>query len=463
MINNGRYVPTLMSKSFKLAKKFVEIGDLMKTLSSLSKDELETVDKLQIELAGTILKPKLKDIAKEWINCNLGYWTNTVLKGLDEGKKVVYFYFTHSPEIYFAMDLIPICAEYQPALAAAIWKDGAEDGIDRIEAEGLPSHLCSTQKGTMGWLIKNKVPKPDVIVKPVGICDPSNMAYQWMAEYTGAEFIPIDTPYSLSDNAFEYYLKNFKDMIKRLEQVSGNELDPDRLRKVVERSNKAYEYFLENIELRRAIPCPDPSLSHLLSAGTMLTSMGLPEAISYFKTCRDVAKENVKKGVGVLKEGKKEIRTLWTNVALLFSFTFYDWIEEELGAIHLFDILDWFFTKSIDTSSKESMIRGLAERSFNWPMHRQSMAFAEDWINDYVRLAKEYNADCCIFGGHMACKHSWGLNKLLSDSLKKEVGIPSLQFDMDLADKRFTSIADIKNKMTEFIQTVRKRKELRGK
>jgi benzoyl-CoA reductase/2-hydroxyglutaryl-CoA dehydratase subunit BcrC/BadD/HgdB len=462
MKENGKEVAYLMSESFRLAQKFVEVGNLMQTLSSLSKEELALVDTLQIELAGTINKPKLKDIAKEWIKCNYDYWTNTVLKGLEEGKKVVYYYFTHSPEIYLAMDLVPICAEYQPALASAIWKDGAEDGIDRIEAEGLPNHLCSAQKGTMGWLLLNKVPKPDVIVKPVGICDPSNMAYQWMAEYTGAKFIPVDTPYALSDKAFEYYFKEFKKMVETLEEVSGHELDEDRLREVVECSNEAYEYFLENIELRRAVPCPDPSLSHLLSAGTMLTSVGTPNAISYFKKCRDVAKENAKNGVGVLPEGKTEIRTLWTNVALLFSFTFYDWIEDELGATHLFDCLDWFFTKPIDTSSKDSMIRGIAKRSFNWPMHRQSMAFAEDWINDYIWLAKEYKADCCVFGGHMACKHSWGLNKILSDALKKEVGIPTLQFDMDLADKRFTSIADIKSKMTEFIDTVRKRKELRG-
>ncbi|MGQ9720745.1 MAG: 2-hydroxyacyl-CoA dehydratase subunit D [Candidatus Jordarchaeum sp.] len=459
MLENGKEHAKLMSLTFSIAGKFIDSVDLTQALATLTPEEQAVLGTLQIALAEVIPKPKLKDIAREWIKCNYIYWKDTVLGGLEEGKKVVYFYFTHSPEIYFAMDLIPICAEYQPALASAVWANGAEEGIDRIEAEGLPSHLCSTQKGTMGWLLMNKVPKPDVIVKPVGICDPSNMAYQWMADKTGAEFIPIDTPYSLSAEAFEYYLKEFKNMVAKLEEVTGQKLDPERLREVVECGNKAYEYFLENLELRKAVPCPDPSLSHLLSAGTMLTSVGRPEAIDYFKMCRDVAKRNVEKGVGVLPEGVQEIRTLWTNVPILFDFPFYDWIEEDLGAVHLFDCLDWFFTEPIDTSSTESMIRGLAERSFNWPMHRQSMAYADDWIDDFVWLAKEYKADCCIFGGHMACKHSWGLNKLLSDTLKKEVGIPSLRFDMDLADKRFTSIADIKAKMTEFIKTVRETKK----
>jgi len=456
---NGREVAERMALTFSIAKKFAGSDDPARVLGELSPEEQGVLGGLQVALADVITKPKLREITREWINCNLIYWSETVLKGLEEGRKVVYFYFTHSPEIYFAMDLIPICAEYQPALASAVWANGAEEGIDRIEAEGLPSHLCSTQKGTMGWLLMNKVPKPDIIVKPVGICDPSNMAYQWMAEKTGAEFIPIDTPYSLDAESFEYYLKGFKRMVAKLEEVTGQKLDPEKLREVVECSNEAYEYFLETLELRKAVPCPDPSLSHILAAGTMLTSVGRPEAIAYFKACRDVAKRNMERGKGVIPEDKEEIRTLWTNVPILFDFPFYDWIEEELGAVHLFDCLDWFFTEPIDTSSTESMIRGLAERSFNWPMHRQSMAFADDWIDDFVWLAKEYRADCAIFGGHMACKHSWGLNKLLSDALKKEVGIPSLRFDMDLADKRFTSIADIKAKMTEFIQTVRETKK----
>jgi benzoyl-CoA reductase/2-hydroxyglutaryl-CoA dehydratase subunit BcrC/BadD/HgdB len=458
MKGNGKEHARLMSLTFSIANKFIDAKDLTQALATLTPEEQSSLGILQIALAEVIPKPKLKDIVREWIKCNYEYWHNVVLKGLEEGKKVVYFYFTHSPEIYYAMDLIPICAEYQPALASAVWTNGAEDGIDRIEAEGLPSHLCSAQKGTMGWLLMNKVPKPDIIVKPVGVCDPSNMAYQWMAEKTGAEFIVMDTPYSLDSHAFEYYLNEYKKMIARLEEVSGQKLDPERLREVVECSNQAYEYFLENMELRKAVPCPDPSLSHLLSAGTMLTSLGRPEAIDYFKACRDTAKKNVEKGVGVIPEGMEEIRTLWIYVPILFDFPFFDWIEEELGAIHLFDCLDWFFTQPIDTSSTDSIIRGLAERSFNWPMHRQSMGFADDWISDFVWLAKEYRADCAIFAGHAACKHSWGINKLLSDALKKEVGIPSLRFEMDLADKRVTSIVDIKAKFAEFIKNVRERK-----
>jgi benzoyl-CoA reductase/2-hydroxyglutaryl-CoA dehydratase subunit BcrC/BadD/HgdB len=446
-----------MALAYKIQEKFLESNNLEKTLGSLSEEEMSVLRMLQIGLAN-FARPKHREIAKQWVKCNYNYWNNIVVKGLEEGKKVVYFFFTHSPEIYYAMDLIPICVEYQSVAAALTWINGGEQAIDRIEAEGFPSHLCSTQKATMGYLLLGKVPKPDIIVKPVGACDASNMAYQWIAERTDAKFIPIDVPYSMDSRSFEYYAKEFKKMVERLEKVTGQKLDPERLREVVECSNQAYEYFLEVLELRKAVPCPDPSFSHIAAAGVMLIGMGQPEGISFFKVCRDLAKRNVDSGVGVIPEGMEEIRTLWTNVPVLFDFSFYGWLEEELGAVHLFDALDWFFTQPIETSSPDSIIRGLAERSFNWPMHRQGLGYADTWIDDFVWLAKEYKADCAIFGGHMACKHSWALNKLLSDALKKEAGIPSLRFDMDIADKRFASIADIKAKLTEFIKTVRESK-----
>ncbi|MEM3563869.1 MAG: 2-hydroxyacyl-CoA dehydratase family protein [Candidatus Jordarchaeaceae archaeon] len=457
MDESGAEFARNMALAYKIQEKFLESTNLEKALGSLSEEEKSILGMLQIGLAN-FAKPKHREIAKQWVKCNYHYWNDVVLKGLEEGKKVVYFFFTHSPEIYYSLDLIPICVEFQSVAAALTWINGGERGIDRIEAEGFPSHLCSTQKVTMGYLLLGKVPKPDIIVKPVGACDASNMAYQWIAERTGAKFIPIDVPYSMDPRSFEYYAKEFKKMAERLEKVTGQKLDKERLTQVVECSNEAYEYFLEVLELRKAVPCPDPSFSHIAAAGIMLISIGRPEGISFFKVCRDLAKRNVDKGIGVIPEGMEEIRTLWTNVPILFDFSFYGWLEEELGAVHLFDALDWFFTQPIDTSSTDSIIRGLAERSFNWPMHRQGLGYADTWIDDFVWLAKEYKADCAIFGGHMACKHSWALNKLLSDALKKEAGIPTLRFDMDIADKRFTSIADIKAKVTDFIKNVREYK-----
>ena len=46
------------------------------------------------------------------------------------------------------------------------------------------------------------------------------------------------------------------------------------------------------------------------------------------------------------------------------------------------------------------------------------------------------------------------LNKLLSDRVRDEVGAPTLRFEMDMLDKRFTPPAELRRIMTEFFTTL---------
>ena len=89
----------------------------------------------------------------------------------------------------------PICYEVLCGLTSALYIDGAEDGIDRIEAEGYPDHLCSTQKGTAGYLLLEVVPKPDFLVKSATPCDSSNKLYEWTSVKFDVPLIMLETPY----------------------------------------------------------------------------------------------------------------------------------------------------------------------------------------------------------------------------------------------------------------------------
>jgi hypothetical protein len=107
----------------------------------------------------------------------------------------------------------------------------------------------------------------------------------------------------------------------------------------------------------------------------------------------------------------------------------------------------------IDTSSVDTMIEGLAWRVMNMPMGRQTMGFSDMWINDFETVVKGHKADALILGGHMACKHFWALNKLMSDKIKEKTGIPCLRFEMDMFDKRFTPPAELRRIVGEFVET----------
>ena len=126
--------------------------------------------------------------------------------------------------------------------------------------------------------------------------------------------------------------------------------------------------------------------------------------------------------------------------------------RHRLLALSCFD-----FNPIIDTTSVDSMLRGLAEEMFNLPMTRQlkgSWNMPANWLFDILYYAKTYQADCCVFSGHLACKQAWGVYRLIADEVKKQLGIPSLRLEGDGWDARITPMSTIKEQLKEFFATL---------
>jgi benzoyl-CoA reductase/2-hydroxyglutaryl-CoA dehydratase subunit BcrC/BadD/HgdB len=419
----------------------------------LPENMLENFDMIQPDLVDTIIKEKNRPAASAFVN-NLKDYVDFLLKELDAGKPLAYNYFAISVEICMAMGITPLCYEFICGLTAALYVNGCEEGIDRIEAEGYPDHLCSTQKGTAGFLLMGVIPKPDVLIKPMTPCDASNMLYGWTSQKLGIPLIPIETPYYRDERSLKYLVDDIKRMIERLEKLTGNTLDEDKLREYVGYGNQTVDYFIKTQELKRITPCPDTGW-HRPADTCFLTNIGTPMSAAYFKELYESVKAKADKGEGVIPEGKTEKRFVWGYTWEAYDLPFFDWLEEEHGVTYMADCLTYFDPDVglIDTSNADSMIEGIAWRVMNMPMGRQSMGFSDTWINDFETVVRSHKADALILGGHMACKHFWALNKLMSDKIKEKTGIPTLRFEMDMFDKRFTPPAELKRIVGEFVTT----------
>jgi hypothetical protein len=179
-------------------------------------------------------------------------------------------------------------------------------------------------------------------------------------------------------------------------------------------------------------------------------------ASRYFKELYEDVKERADQGRGVIPEGKRERRVVYGYTWECYDLPLFHWLEEEHGVTYITDTLTYFPPDVwlVDTTNMETMLKGIAWRTMQMPMGRQSMGFSDIWTNDFVNTVKAYKADALILGGHVACKHYWALNKLLSDKVKEETGVPSLRFEMDMFDKRFTPPAELRRIMDEFFTTL---------
>jgi benzoyl-CoA reductase/2-hydroxyglutaryl-CoA dehydratase subunit BcrC/BadD/HgdB len=420
----------------------------------LPEDYQANFDRVQTDLVNCILKEKNRASAHAFVD-NITAYTDWLNGMLDRGKLACYHYFPISVEIMLALDVAPICYEVACGLNAALYTEGSEEGIDRIEAEGYPDHLCSTQKGTAGYLLMGVLPKPDVLIKTATPCDASNRLYEWTSHKFKAPLLTVETPYYRNDRGLKYMMRELKLMISQLEKLSGNTLDEDKLREYCHFGNQTLDYFLKIQELKKIIPCPDTGW-HRPADTIFMTQVGTPMGVDYFKRLYEDIKARAERGQGVIPEGVRERRVVYGYTWEVYDLSFFDWLEDNLGVTYMADTLTYLppDVGFVDTTNMETMLEGLAWRTLQMPMGRQVMGFSDIWINDFANLVQAYKADALIMGGHMACKHFWALNKLMSDKVKEETGVPTLRFEMDMFDKRFTPPSELRRIMTEFFNTL---------
>ncbi|UCD57011.1 MAG: 2-hydroxyacyl-CoA dehydratase [Candidatus Hydrogenedentota bacterium] len=389
-------------------------------------------------------------------NGGLGRYWESVLNAKERGKKVVFVPFNFAPEICFAMDLIPVCVEVLNTMVLTL-EEGLEPYLDLAVERGLPDTMCSAQRGIVGLLEAGLLDKPDLLMNgALGGCDPNSKVFEYMGEKFDVPTLYLDLPYYHDERALDYYTKGYKKIVNALEEMTGHTLDPDRLREVVDHTNQATELFMEINELKRNVPNPVPNYYNMQHTGTKLMMAGTPDAVEYYRTALDVCKDRLKKGKHVLPE--ERVRVFFMYTGYYFDNEIYSWFQEEMGASYVMDVLAAFdFNPYIDTSSMDTMIRGLAEVMLNLPMTRQlkgSWNMPANWLDDVLYYARTYKADCCVFTGHTACKQAWGVYRLVADEVKKQLGIPSLRLEGDGWDARITPMSVIKEQFEEFFATL---------
>lgn len=67
---------------------------------------------------------------------------------------------------------------------------------------------------------------------------------------------------------------------------------------------------------------------------------------------------------------------------------------------------------------------------------------------------EDYSVNLAMFAGHVGCKHTWAAHKIVKDVVEKKYGVPVLTFDLDSVDVRYKSVAEVKETIKEFMETL---------
>jgi len=425
-------------------------------MCKLSDYHASLLPRMSQDLLVSVLKPKhrVAALAQSRMSKQL---LNDLAKGMEEGRPVVSCFGGSTAELFPALGAMPLFMENVTANLAAAFEDGVEADLDESEEDGFPTHLCGMQRAPFAAFKHGKLPFPTAMVKMLAPCNSSNMLYQYVLDKYDIPLVAVDAPYrDKGERSFDYYFDEYMAMVEQLEGLLGTRLDEGILRKHVEFGNRQMSYLFKLQDLRKLKPNPDPGFFRCLDFGALFYCGINEETVEYMKVRYEDVKARVDIGESLVPEGKKEIRTLWTWGFIGIHPHMYDWAEEEFGSTYLEDAMSYIpqdVVGLVDTSSAQTMLRGLALRAYNLPMVRQVMGSSDVLVNDLVTIAGQYQADAAVFSGSQTCKHAWAAHKRISDALMDEFGIPSLTYETDQVDKRFTPHATTKALLSEFFST----------
>ena len=376
---------------------------------------------------------------------------NEIIRCVEEGKPFVASYFACAPEIYTAMDL-PWYTFLTPAFTGAISEPTLSAEIDGSE-KLFGKDLCTILRIAGYYIEEDIAPIPTAIIGLLHPCDGTTVLHQIIASNENWSKVPqfaADPPYWEDERSIDYYVGELKRMVAFLEEHTGYRLDMDRLREVIEVSNKEYELWMEYNELRRAVPCPHGYGVGMQAFGVVEGFLvGDPRGIDWLKILVADAEKLVREKRG--KVPNERIRLFWFDVVSLgWSFDLFPWLEQEWGAVIVMDMFGYTPYTLIDTSSEDTMFRGLAKRAlFDVPMVRQARGVADNFLADIRRVVKDYKIDCVVWPGHMGHKDGSANIGMMRETCR-ELGVPFLHIGLDLFDKRYTSIDEIKDKFSQF-------------
>jgi benzoyl-CoA reductase subunit B len=395
---------------------------------------------------------------------NVAKYFEKMLDAVDNEYPFVWYNLGFNSELIYALgdgEVCPLPIEILGTLHNLIGDiDYTLEFIDQAQAAGVPSDCCSADKLSTGILLKNLYPKPACSVGINTPCDSQVMGTQTMAELSDAPFFVVDVPYYDNDETVLHVAAQLKELIPFLEQHTGRKLDFDRLREVCVLSNQCTENLWEWLDWRKKTPLMQSSK---LVAFTLLIQIlwtGAQEGVDLTAALAREARERHLSGDIMFEE---RARAIWYQDAVWTDMQIYDWFERDLGLTVPVDVFGYYAQEGlIDTATPETMLYGLARKLANChPMARQFRSNFDVYLRDFMHMHEQFNADCGIFAGHIACKHAWGGIGLFKEACRK-ADIPLLVFEFDMFDPRVTSYDDIFFEVERFVNEIVIPRKLRG-
>jgi 2-hydroxyglutaryl-CoA dehydratase D-component len=358
-------------------------------------------------------------------------------------------------EICNAMGLKSWQIEVMGVLLPFLHPNASLDFIDEAENAGMNPDACSFVKSAVGMIIKGQMPKGPVLVSSNMPCDAGMASYSYIQKEYDVPIYRVDVPYNFyNERAEELFIKDLEGMIAFLEKHMPGHMNWEKLREICTARNRMLELEVELWDMIQVKPAPLASEAVWLSHLWHFTIFpGNKVGIKVFERLVELARKNLNAKVPAV-ENEKYRAVLW-NPPFPHFVDIFNQVERAHGIILIMDSITYNHLEAIDTSSPETMLKGLAKVIMQGPMVRHTRGPAENYLNDIFHCYKQFDLDMIWIANHVGCKGGQALNGILRERCR-ELKIPLLIIDYDLLDPRIVSHEGMLSQVDDFMENVMK-------
>lgn len=377
---------------------------------------------------------------------------NRVLNAKKEGKFLAAHTVFFPTEILYAMDIVPMHTEMTTWLMALFLSEQAELLAAGAEA-GLVSEICSPHRGLVGAFSLKDLPHPDAILWSNLICDNTAKSGEMVMKINKCPGFFLDHPFQKSQGETAYFIGELKDMIRFLEEQSGNKMNWDKLSEYVARMDRQIKLFCEINELRKAVPSPFHLLGLLSLLSVDYLFPGQPEAIDYLETVKNELTEMVRQGKGAVSSERFRLMTLF--IPPMYMMGTLEKMFQEFGSVSVVEPL--FTHWKVADLDPNKPLESVAKKADLIPERRTMYGVLEEQVMEDIKdCAEQYRVDGAIYWAFMGCRHTCATVKLFKDTLNA-VDVPVLTIDCDIVDPTINSEEEIHGKLEQFFELLEDR------
>ena len=352
----------------------------------------------------------------------------------------------------------------------------AHEYLNEAEDYGYSPDVCGYVKADVALQLRNgehpmgRVPKPTIAVLTNACNTYIKWAEIWERMYQIPTFV-LDVPGTrqagkqtwAGDLSFEndrrYVEVQINELIKTCEDVTEKKFNIDRLRQVLDETNKMNLAWNKVLDLN----ANHPSVFNALTDGTIYLGVyngfrGLPEGTEYFEKLQEEMEFKASNGIGTLTDEKYRLSFVGVPcypIFRRFNELFTEWGGTFVGSTYL-----WFASGGANRGFEYDLnhpIESLAEgvlisvRDAMDSMFHQNLALEE--------IVDTFDIDGVVFHPIKSCRT---VSTGLADGRRALMAtrhVPSLFIESDMMDRRVVSEAQLKNRIDAFFEGLAARKQ----